>query len=105
MRLKVLKHGQDVPPVVSQGKGDALLPLVHNEYELEGSLGFHLTVEFHPQSETGVPFPLLVQGLSRSCDGELRFVADDREDVGLDVLKDAITFMSLKIFRTPGGFV
>lgn len=89
MRLKVLKDGQDVSPVVSQGKGDAFLPLIHNEYELEGSLEFDMTVEFHPQSETGA-FPLLVQGLSRSCDGELHFLAgDDRKDVGLEMMKDA----------------
>ena len=88
MRLKVLKDGQDVSPVVSQGKGDAFLPLIHNEYELEGSLEFDMTVEFHPQSETGA-FPLLVQGLSRSCDGELHFLAgDDRKDVGLEMMKD-----------------
>lgn len=85
MRLKLLKDGQEMSPVVSQGKGDAFLPLIHHEYELEGTLEFDLTVEFHPQSETG-SFPLLVQGLSRSCDGELHFLAgDDRKDTGVEI--------------------
>ena len=50
MRLKVLKDGQEVRPVVFQGKGDSFLPLVHSEFELEGT-EFDVSVEFHPQSE------------------------------------------------------